>query len=249
MYLSPQSDLKFSTQAYEGIVPTDDEIVQSVIFNVVMTNTSMKHIKINSNQKMGMLRTCQDDKICTIHRIVSFDEVPVKGKGNKTVEKQVGKDLYHIPSRNEKTGRIEVNTLLKKGEYFPVINEIGPQQDFVKYKKPELQDAPIDTQIKIDLEKLPEAKKDSFAEDESQIGTTPLIKMSIDTANHSPIAKKPYTLAIKCHEWVKEEIGKLLETGVIRESNSSWSAPILVVPKGDGGKRMCVDYRAFESYI
>ena len=103
--------------------------------------------------------------------------------------------MYHTPSKNEKTGKIEVTTLLKKGEYFPVINEIGPQQDFVKYKKHELQDAPIDKQIKIDLEKLLEAK-DSFAEDERQIGTTPLIKMSTDTGDHPPIAKKPYTLAI-----------------------------------------------------
>ena len=29
----------------------------------------------------------------------------------------------------------------------------------------------------------------------------------------------------------------------IRESDSSWSAPIVVVQKGDGGKRLCVDYR------
>ena len=113
-----------------------------------------------------MLKTCQDDTICTIHRIVSFDKVPMKGEGGKTVEKQVGKDLYHIPIRNEKTGKIEVNTLLKKGEYFPVINEIGPQQHFVKYKKPELQDASIDKQIKIELENLLEANQDSFAEDE-----------------------------------------------------------------------------------
>ena len=71
--------------------------------------------------------------------------------------------------------------------------------------------------------------------------------MSIDTGEHPPIAKKPYTLAIKHHEWVKEEIDKLLEAGVIRESHSSWSAPVVVVPKGDGGKRMCVDYRALNS--
>ena len=161
--------------------------------------------------------------------------------------------MYHILIRNEKTGKIEVNTLLKMGEYFPVINEIGPQQDFVKYKKPELQDASIDKQIKIELQKLLEANQNSFAEDERQIGTTPLIKMSIDTGDHPPIAKKPYTLAIKHHEWVKEEINKLLEAGVIRESHSSWSAPIVVVPKGDGGERMCVDYRAlnaiFRTYI
>ena len=68
---------------YEGIVTIDDDIFQSGIFNVVMTNTSMKHVKINNNQTMGMLRTCQDDKICTIHRIVSFDKVPVKGEGDR----------------------------------------------------------------------------------------------------------------------------------------------------------------------
>ena len=147
---------------YEGIVNTNDEIFQSGIFNAVVINTSMKHVKINNNQTMGMLSTCQDDKICTIHRIVSFAKVPVKGEGDKTKEKQVGKDLYHIPTRNEKTGKTEVNTLLKTGEYFPVINEIGPQQDFVKYKKPECQDAPIDKQIKIDLEKLLDANKRFF---------------------------------------------------------------------------------------
>ena len=66
------------------------EIVQSVIFNVVMTKTSIKHIKVNNNQPMGMPRTCQDDKICTIHKGVTLDKVPVNGEGDKIEEKQVG---------------------------------------------------------------------------------------------------------------------------------------------------------------
>ena len=77
-----------------------------------------------------------------------------------------------------------------------------------------------------------------------QIGKTPLIEMITDTRDHQPIAKKPYTLALKHCDWVKEEIDKLLEAGVIRESHSSLSASIIVVPKGDGGKRLCVDFRA-----
>ena len=67
--------------------------------------------------------------------------------------------------------------------------------------------------------------------------------MTIDTGDHPPIAKKPYTLALKHYDWVKEEIDKLLEAGVIRESHSSWSALIVVVPKGDGGKKLCEDFR------
>ena len=44
-----------------------------------------------------------------------------------------------------------------------------------------------------------------------------LIKMSIHTGNNLPVAKMPYTLALKHHDWVKSEIDKLFEAGVIRE--------------------------------
>ena len=49
-------------------------------------------------------------------------------------------------------------------------------EDFVSHQKPQLQDAPINHKTKLDLEKLLEDNKDAFAEDERQIGTTPLIK-------------------------------------------------------------------------
>ena len=68
--------------------------------------------------------------------------------------------------------------------------------------------------------------------------------MSIDTGDSDPVSQKPYPVAMKHYQWVKEEIDKLLEAGVIRNSHSSWSAPIIVVPKGDGGKRLVIDYRA-----
>ena len=87
---------------FQGVVSIDHEIVQSGIFNVFMTNTSMKYIKGNNNKT-----TCQDDKICTIHKIFTLGKVPVKGEGDKTEEKQVEKDLYHIPTRNVKTAKTE----------------------------------------------------------------------------------------------------------------------------------------------
>ena len=49
---------------------------------------------------------------------------------------------------------------------------------------------------------------------------------------------------MKNYQWVKEEIEKLLAAKVICSSRSDWSAPNIVVPKGDGGKQLVVDYRA-----
>ena len=49
---------------------------------------------------------------------------------------------------------------------------------------------------------------------------------------------------MKHFQWVKDEIEKFLATKVICTSHSSWSAPIIVVPKGDGGKHLVIDCRA-----
>ena len=124
------------------------------------------------------------------------------------------------------------------------INEIGPQEDFVKFVKPKLQNAPVNEKVLKDLEKLLSENPKAFATDETEIGTTPLIEMDIDTGDHPPIAKRPYTLALKHYDWAKQEIDKLLKAGVIRESHSSWSAPVVIVPKCNGEKRLCVDFRA-----
>ena len=141
-------------------------------------------------------------------------------------------------------GRLEVNTLPRKNFYPVQVNEVGPKHNLVHYRKPSMLDAPVNKQIMHDLERLLDMNHDGFAEDKRQIGTTPLIKMSIDNGEHLPIAMKPYALALKHYDWVRDEIDKLLEAGVIRESHSSLSAPIVVVPKDDGGKRLYMDFRA-----
>ena len=102
----------------------------------------------------------------------------------------------------------------------------------------------LDSTTQQQLDNLLGTLKDQFAKDEMTIGTTPLTQMSIDTGDSDPVSQKPYPVAMKHYNWVKEEIDKLLAAGVIRNSHSSWSAPIIIVPKRDGGKHLVIDYRA-----
>ena len=98
--------------------------------------------------------------------------------------------------------------------------------------------------IQHELDALLLEYESQFTKDETSIGTTPLTSMTTDTGASDPISQKPYPIAMKHYQWVKEEIEKLLAAKVICSSRSSWSAPIIVVPKGDGGKCLVIDYRA-----
>ena len=68
--------------------------------------------------------------------------------------------------------------------------------------------------------------------------------MTIDTGTCEPVSQKPYPMAMKHYQWVKDGIEKLFAAKVICTSQSSWSAPIILVPKGDRGKHLVIDYRA-----
>ena len=254
---------------HDGLVTLDEHAVSSGSFNIVMTNNSNQHVKVTKNQTLGTLKSCDSDQICTKHRLVTFEPKSLEGEGMKlehtkssqainSIKTQpptnnshdvqsITKDFYQIPTRSKKE-EIEMQKLLKDGVFkINKITDTALEEEFVSHQKPKLQDAPIDQRTKLELEQLLLRNSDCFAEDEHQIGTTPLITMSIDTGDHPPVAKRPYTLALKHHDWVKAQIDKLLEAGVIRESDSSWSATIVVVPKGDGGKRLCIDFRALNS--
>ena len=70
--------------------------------------------------------------------------------------------------------------------------------------------------------------------------------MAIDTGDSEPVSQKPDPIVMNCYKWVKDRINKLLSAKVIRGGWSSWSAPIIVVPKGNGGKHLDIDYCALD---
>ena len=78
----------------------------------------------------------------------------------------------------------------------------------------------------------------------SSIDMMNLTKMQINTGNSEPVSQKPYPIAMKHYDQVKDEISKLLDAKILHSFHSSWSAPTIIVPKGDGGNQLVINYRA-----
>ena len=95
----------------------------------------------------------------------------------------------------------------------------------------DLQDADIKSTTRSAFDELCEKYPKEFSKSNEDIGRTQLVTMDIDTGDSPPVSSRPYTLALKHHQWVQEEIETLECAGVITKSMSPWASPIVVVPK------------------
>lgn len=74
------------------------------------------------------------------------------------------------------------------------------------------------------------------------LGCTKEIEHKIVTTS-PPIRTKYYRVSPYMQKLIDEELNHMLELGVVEKSNSSWSSPILMIPKKDNTYRFCVDFR------
>ena len=115
-------------------------------------------------------------------------------------------------------------------------NSVTLQKMMAEQVQPDIFDPPchkLKPGIQSKLDALLKEYESRFPKDETSIGITPLMEMTIDIGNYNPVSQKPYPIAMKNYRWVKHEIEKLLTAKVICSSCASWSPPIIVVPKED----------------
>lgn len=99
------------------------------------------------------------------------------------------------------------------------------------------------TQIEELLLLLNEYRK-CFAFTTSELGHSTISQMSIDLQSDTPVVYRPYRLAIKEKEIVREMVDDLLQNDIVRPSTSPYASPIVLVKKKTGNYRLCIDYRA-----
>ncbi|CAM5135655.1 unnamed protein product [Natator depressus] len=74
-------------------------------------------------------------------------------------------------------------------------------------------------------------------------GQTTVIRHMIQTTLGQVVQEATCPLPRQMREIVEKEIQTMVELGVIKQSQSEWRSPIVLVPKPDGSHHFCIDFR------
>ena len=85
--------------------------------------------------------------------------------------------------------------------------------------------------------------KDVFSRDDRDIGRTDLVQHHVDTGDAKPIKQSPRRLPPGHRRELEKQVLDLLDRGLVEPSDSPWASPVVMVKKGDGSLRLCIDLR------
>ena len=81
---------------YNGTIVMDNHVASSGIFEIAFTNTSYKTVRIRKHTNLGLLKSCIEEEICTIHEILTFDT-----PNGKTEPETGQKEYVFHPSKKQ----------------------------------------------------------------------------------------------------------------------------------------------------
>ena len=151
---------------------------------------------------------------------------------------------YHVNLLKAWRSRENVSFFCKE-----VTDEIPEMTPDAKSQNQTWHDVTISDSLNADQQRqiraLLEEFSDIFCDQPSR---TRLIEHKIKTFDDRPVRQHSYRLPQSLKKKVKNHIGELLEMGIIEHCVSSYSAPLVVVPKKDGDIRLCVNYKKLNEH-
>lgn len=192
-----------------------------------------------------------------------FVEIPVKQKGSFLVEEETPFDSFSIlpglylskngtaimAIRNHKphtTTQLNSNEMEIGTDCFRLKNVPQPSQN--QDGKYPVREEHMNDEEKRALRKIIHANKEILYTDSEKLTFTHKIKHQIRTSDNIPIHTKSYKYPQVFETEIQEQVKKMLNDGIIRESISPYTSPVWVVPKksdASGKKkfRLVIDYR------
>jgi len=107
----------------------------------------------------------------------------------------------------------------------------------------DLQNCALSEHDRVQLLALLQEYRDVFVKSDTEFGRAHRFTHEIDTGDNPPFRQRPYRLPHAQLGMIDKHIQSMLDKGVIQESDSPWSQPLVIVTKKDGSPRFCVDFR------
>ncbi len=149
--------------------------------------------------------------------------------------------IIHIPSRSVVMGD---DPLLIEGMEGREVQESDSSLLFMEVPpsalRGKVEEACLSNTEKEQLSGLLESFSDLF---DGHLGRTSLTEHSIDTGNAKPVHLPPYRTSPAKKQLIDDQIGKMLNDGIIEPATGPWAAPVVIVQKPCGKPQFCVDYR------
>ena len=99
------------------------------------------------------------------------------------------------------------------------------------------------------LRKLVLDNNELFILNSSELGKLKVAEAHLDTVDSEPVRMPLYRQPENARKIIATLIEDMLEKNIIEESTGVYLAPIVLVNKPDGSKRMCIDYRGVNKKI
>lgn len=223
-----------------------DVLVDSGSDISLISSSVLRHLKCNRIPTFRLMRGIGSQEIESTSYITTVVELP---------EISVEVDLFVVPSECLSTPVLLGTDVLNR-EGVTYIRS-GGNQRLTRVEKVSrvhhlraLDTVEINTPLlgeqKVQLLSLLHEYSDSFITG-TATSTVNTGYMEIKLTSDAPVHYRPYKLSADEKARVRDITKDLLDKGIIRESQSEYASPIILVKKKDGSDRMCVDYRALNS--
>lgn len=142
----------------------------------------------------------------------------------------------------------EAHAVQRVEKEFSKVDADSEEADSILPKVPvDFGDSPLPPEWKERITSMLNSMPDVFALHDLDYGHTDQVKHRIKLSDETPFKHRARPIHPQDVDAVRKHLQELLEAGVIRESESPFSSPIVVVRKKNNSVRLCIDFRKLNS--
>lgn len=148
-----------------------------------------------------------------------------------------------VPQRIAIPQNTPMNQKSEASQQQPASQTNQQECDMNESLKFEFGDSPLPEEWKARITKNLNSYSDIFSHHDLDFGHATKVRHRIQLKDETPFKQRPRPIHPQDYDAVRRHLQTLLDAGIIRESESPFSSPIVVVKKKNGDIRLCVDYR------